>query len=102
MTCPPEIAEILAEILTTGLLRIRAQGWSGNAERSATEADHIHNVPHLMAHYSAESLAFYWDVERASYIKETPAAELAQWEPLWKQLSRHVERLPCSSPASQG
>jgi len=54
MTCPTEIAEILTEILRTGLLRIRALGWSGNAERCAIEADHLHNVPDLLAHYSPE------------------------------------------------
>jgi hypothetical protein len=86
MTCPPEIAKVLAEILTTGLLIIRVRGWSGDANRCAIEADHIHNVPDLLVHYSPELLDFYWNVSRSSYIKETPASELAIWEPLWRQL----------------
>jgi hypothetical protein len=102
MACSTEIARILSEILTTGLLRIRALGWSGNAERCAIEADHIHNVPDLLAHYSPERLVYYWDVERASYISQTPASELAVWEPLWRQLIGHVEALACSSSAREG
>jgi hypothetical protein len=96
MTSSTEIAEILTEILTTGLLRIRALGWSGNAERCAVESDHIHNLPDLLAHYSPERLDYYWNVERTSYIIQTPASELAVWEPLWRQLNAHVEALACS------
>jgi len=97
MTCPTEIAEILTEILRTGLLRIRALGWAGNAETCATEADHLHNVPDLLAHYSPERLVYYWDVERRSYISQTPPSDLAVWEPLWRQLNAHVEKPACSS-----
>jgi hypothetical protein len=102
MTCSTEIAEALTEILTTGLLRIRFLGWSGNAERCAIEADHIHNVPDLLAHYSPERLDYYWNVERSSYISQTPAAELAGWEPLWRQLNEHIEALACSNSAREG
>src|ERR1043166_741489 len=44
MQCPPEIAEIVTQIISMGLLRIRASGWSGNADRCAIEADHLHNL----------------------------------------------------------
>jgi hypothetical protein len=97
MTCSTEIAEILTEILTTGLLRIRAQGWSGNAERCAVEADHIHNVPDLLAHFSPDRLDYYWNVERYSYINQTPASELAVWEPLWRQLHEQLQPLVCTN-----
>jgi hypothetical protein len=90
MTLETEIAEILAEILTTGLLRIRALGWDGNAARCAIESDHIHNLPDLMVHYSPERLAYYWDVERPSYISQTSAPDLTVWEPLWQQLNEHI------------
>jgi hypothetical protein len=97
MTCSTEIAEVLTEILTTGLLRIRALGWSGKAERCAVEADHIHNVPDLLAHSSLERLNYYWNVERTSYIIQTPASELAVWEPLWRQLNEHLQPLSCTN-----
>jgi hypothetical protein len=91
MAKPREISEILTEILTTGLLRIRALGWSGEAERCAIESDHIHNVPDLLTHYSPERLGYYWNLERTSYISQTPVSELAVWEPLWRQLQEHIE-----------
>src|ERR1700677_1855243 len=97
MTCSTEIAEILTEILTTGLLRIRAPGWSGEAERCAIESDHVHNVPDLLVHYSLKKLDYYWNVERSSYISRAPASELAVWDPLWRQLSGHLQPLACSS-----
>jgi hypothetical protein len=59
MPKPAEISEILTEMLTTGLLRIRALGWSGEAERCAIESDHIHNVPDLLTHFSPERLGYY-------------------------------------------
>jgi hypothetical protein len=102
MACSTEISEILAEILTTGLLRIRALGWSGEAMRCAIESDHIHNVPDLLAHYSPERLDYYWNVERSSYIQQTSPSELAVWEPLWRQLSEHVQPLACSSSRREG
>jgi hypothetical protein len=90
MTCSPEIAEILTDILTTGLLRIRALGWSGDANRCAIESDHIHNIPDLLANYSPERLVYYWEIERPCYIEQTPPPNLAVWQPLWQRLSEFV------------
>ena len=95
--CHPEISEILLAILTTGLLRIRALGWSGNAKRCAIEVDHIHNLPHLVTHCDLDGLAYYWEVERTSYINQTDAKQLAVWEPLWRQLQIHIETLASST-----
>jgi hypothetical protein len=91
MNCSPEVSQLLLEILTTGLLCIRAMGWSGDAERCAIEADHIHNVPDLLAHFSPERLAYYWAVERTSYINQTAPAQLAVWEPLWRELQIQLD-----------
>ena len=66
MNCPPEIADMLLEILRTGLLRIRPHAWPGEAELCAIEADHIHNLPDLLADYLRDKLVYYWDVERAA------------------------------------
>jgi hypothetical protein len=97
MRHPTEITEILTKILTTGLLRIRVLGWSGEANRCAVESDHIHNVPDLLAHYTPDRLEYYWNVERSAYISHTPKSELAVWEPLWRQLNEHIQPLACSS-----
>jgi hypothetical protein len=86
-----ETAEILLEILKTGLLRIRALAWSEDAKRCAVEADHLHNLPYLLAHCDADALAYDWDVERALYMDQTESAQLVAWEPLWRRLQTHVE-----------
>jgi hypothetical protein len=101
MTCSTEIAEILTEILTTGLLRIRALGWSGEAERCAIESDHIHNLPDLLTHYSSERLGYYWNVERTSYISQSPVSDLAVWEPVWRQLQGQIEASALSNSVQE-
>lgn len=91
MPCPPEIAEILLEILQLGLLRIRALGWSGNGAGCASEADHLHNLPALLRNYSPEQLRYYWEVERPAYSSRgdgDPAAFAAAWERLHHLLKR--------------
>lgn len=91
MTCPPEIAEILVNILQIGLLRIRALGWSGNSAGCASEADHLHNLPALLRDYSPDLLRYYWEVEKPAYRSRgdgEPAAFEAAWERLHQLLKR--------------
>jgi hypothetical protein len=88
---PPEIAEILAEILGTGLLSIRVLGWNGEAVRCAAEADHVHNLPGLLADDHAQGLLYYWDVERVCFRNGMRSENRPAWEALWRQLEPHVE-----------
>jgi len=90
MQCPPEIATILSEILQTGLLRIRALGSSQNAMRCTVEADHLHNLPALLAEYKPELLDYYWRVERVAFTRHSSREETAGFEPLWTALAEHV------------
>jgi hypothetical protein len=94
--CPPDIADILLEILETGLLRIRIMGWNAQADGCAREADHLHNLPRLLADYRPQVLLYYWDVERAGYIEEAPPEGLAAWEPLRRRLEPHVAAIRSS------
>ncbi len=88
MNCPPEIAAVVLEILRSGILSIR------NATRGADgcviEADHLHNLPDLLRDFSRPKLAYYWEVERESFIAQTPREHLAVFEPLWNELRPHV------------
>jgi hypothetical protein len=90
MACPPEISEILLKILETGLLRIRTLAWAGQVDRCAIEADHIHNLPSLLADFSPERLTYYWGIERPSYIARILDDELEDWERLWRRLQPYV------------
>jgi len=87
MHCPPEIAEILAEILQTGLLRIRSLD---DVARCRLEADHLHNLPTLLTNYKPELLRFYWTVERECFVKCSTPAEIQHYESIWNSLARHV------------
>jgi hypothetical protein len=88
MVCPPDIAEILLEIIKTAVLRIRALGWSGNAAQCAIEADHVHNLPALLGHYSPDQLSYYLDVSRPSFIQQAKGADVDAFEHLWASLER--------------
>jgi hypothetical protein len=94
MNGPPEVAEIVLEILRIGLLRIRAAGWRGDAHRCAVEADHLHNLPSLLTHFSPEVLRFYWDTERPLFLNESDGDALTQFAESWNRLARFVVREP--------
>src|SRR5437868_764587 len=72
MKCPSPIAEILLNILQTGILRIRAAAWAGNTGQVETEADHVHNLPAILEDYSADALKFYWEIERPCFLSKAP------------------------------
>lgn len=94
MSCPPDLADVLAQIIQTGFLRIRALGWSGDAKRCAIEADHLHNLPVLLANYCDDLLRFYWQVERTSFLSQLGENAAPEFEPLWKQLEPFVDLVP--------
>jgi len=56
MDCPDQIADIVLQILREGVLAARS---AGNAERSALEADHVHNLPDLLRCFHPELLTYY-------------------------------------------
>jgi hypothetical protein len=90
MSCPPETAEVLLQILMIGILRIRALGWAGFARRCAVEADHIHNLPELLRDYSDDRLRYYWEAERPAFISQSAGVNVTAFEPLWAELGRHL------------
>ena len=90
MNCPPEIAGTILEIIQMGLLRIRQQGWAGDAAGCAAEADHIHNLPDVLREYSPDRLWYYWEAEKPAYENQTAGAARAYFDPLWARLAPHV------------
>jgi len=91
MTCPPAVATILLDVLTKGLLRVRAAAGAGETAHAAVEADHLHNIPALLQQYSPELLRYYWEIERPDYAARISAAARAEWEPLWSALRAAAE-----------
>lgn len=95
MTCPPDVAEILLEIINRGILRARAAGWSNDAGRCGLEADHIHNLPALVQNWLPDLLRYYWEAEKPSFVQRAEAAKISvqEFEPLWQKLRPHAENL---------
>jgi len=90
MNCPPDIARILLAILEVGLLRIRALGWNREAEQCALEADHLHNIPSLLAHFSEDQLQAYWHSMRGGIVS-SKSSHAGDFDRLWDQLARYVK-----------
>jgi hypothetical protein len=87
MNCPSEIADVVTEILQRGLVRIRGYAGAQQLRRCFIEADHLHNLPHVLSDYRVERLQYYWDVERASFVTQVPETERRDLEPLWEQMA---------------
>ena len=67
MTCPPEIAAIVADILKLGLVRIR--NGSISPAQMQVEADFLHHLPDILGSYDPLRLWYYWDTERICYLR---------------------------------
>jgi len=101
MNCPDELLTPLAELLRIGLLRVRGAAGAGDAPLCMIEADHLHNLPALIGHFSGDLLHFYLTVERPAYLAQldrhvtatTHHRDVRQMEPLWSALERaaHVQ-----------
>ena len=103
MTCPDTVADILLEILQSGVVSARAAGWSNLLELATLEADHVHNLPHIVRRYDPESLAYYWRRERPSYVDRYTrlvGSEPKMFAELWQQLERLMPDVQASLPAS--
>ena len=100
VTCHPEVVDVLCEILRIGLLQARAFGWNGDARRCAIEADHLHNLPALLADFSENGLRYYWDAERPSYVSQVGPEGATAFEVLWHRLEQHVVKNPIATGAA--
>lgn len=85
----------LASILATGLLRIRSYGEQGLAQRCSSEADHLHNLPGIIARPSLQMLFHYFEVERPAFV--SCAVGVEQFETDWNRLRTLIEELRSQS-----
>lgn len=94
MKCPDNIAEVLLEVLRVALVRIRMRGWNKDMEQCAIEADHVHNIPELLARYSPEKLSYYWETERPIFVRECDRTKFGtqHFEHCWKELESIINR----------
>lgn len=91
MTCPPDIASILLQMMTMGFLQIRNR--SNDSARCLAISDHLHNVPDLVRDFSPARLAYYWDVERSCFIEKCAEEDRWAFESFWEELRPLVETM---------
>jgi hypothetical protein len=80
--CPEELRLAFLELLKSTLLLIRI-----SCPKSAycqALADHMHNVPDLLAHYTPDLLCFYWEVEVPCFIGELERIGEPPQSPFWE------------------
>src|SRR5258708_28373352 len=82
-----QIKNILLDLTNVGLLRIRAFGNSGDAKACAEEADHIHNLPHIVQSFRLEEVDYYYNISRHSFVGGAKGS-VAQFGALWEELGR--------------
>ena len=92
MNCPPDIAQIILDIMARGILRIRAFAGANATKKCFIEADHLHNLPSLLVDYRPEKLRYYWEIERNSFIQQVPENERRDLAPFWERLADLVQQ----------
>ena len=84
------LRDVLLSILREGLLRIHALGWSGDADRCAIEADHLHNLPELVSTLKPELLRSYYEIAVPSFMRKAQKTEA--FKPYWSHIEAVIER----------
>ncbi|MDX1948786.1 MAG: hypothetical protein SFU86_25585 [Pirellulaceae bacterium] len=92
MDCPQDIAEVVLELLSHGFTRVRAFASAQEPTKCFIESDHLHNLPMLLRDYRPERLAYYWEIERPSFIAQVPERERRDLEPYWKRLEALIQK----------
>ena len=92
MNCPKEVVEIIAQILTSTLLRIRNFAGQSDFEQCFIESDHAHNLPNLISNYSKDLLKFYLNIERPTFIRQSKDRNFDSFEPYWEKLEDILKR----------
>ena len=92
MQTPPNIQASVLRILKLGLLNIRSYAEGGELERCAIEANHLHNIPSLLDHFSVELLKFYLDIEMPQYVRETNNQVLEEFRRSWIEMADWISQ----------
>jgi hypothetical protein len=98
--CPEPLRQALLDLLTGTLLAIRNKPTDANL--CYAHADHMHNVPDLLARFHPDRLAYYWEIERPSFVRYLKS--MGQESPgfcveFWEVVELEYQRL-CNSSTS--
>lgn len=92
--CPEPLRQALLELLRWTLVSIRNK--PADANLCHAYADHMHNVPDLLARFRPNLLAYYWEVERPSFVRNletTGQKPPGAFEEFWEVVEREYHRL---------
>lgn len=95
MACPEEIADVVLQILETGIVAARFAAWHNDSKLAAIEASHVHNLPALLRRYELEKLEWYWNAERPAYMEafaEHIGSEPEHFREHWQRLEPLVPK----------
>jgi hypothetical protein len=98
--CSEPLRRAFLDLLTLTLLHIRNE--PGDAMLSLALADHMHNVPALLAGFKSEMLRYYWEVERPCFLRSLEAIGQslpAQFVESWKVVENEYRRM-CGPPGA--
>lgn len=86
-----ELTAVLLSILDRGILRTRAQAWSGQSDQCGVEADHLHNLPTLILRPNLPELSYYFNVTRIAFISR--CLDTKEFEDDWKRLASIISEM---------
>src|SRR5262245_33273569 len=98
--CPDPLRRAFLELMRWTLLVIR--NGSDDSKICFLYADHMHNVPELLADFRPELLAYYWEAERPGFLGalrrmgcEAPAAFDTPWSVVKSEYHRLCQSRDC-------
>lgn len=99
-SCPEELRLAFHELLYHSLLCLR--GNCSDSKLVFVYADHVHNIPGLLSHFTPDLLKFYWEIERPCFLHNLPSGKgvPAIFQPCWATIEREYQRLctPAKGP----
>jgi hypothetical protein len=93
MRSPDDIQTQLLTILAIGILNIRSHCEAQRYHLCRAEADHLHNIPGLIEHFSMEKLAYYLEIEVAQYLRDMSDKPRSDLQAQWNALKRGLAEL---------
>lgn len=98
--CPEPLRQAMLDLLAYTLVTIRNE--PSNSRQCQAFADHMHNVPSLLAEFSPDLLRYYWEIERPCFLRAMYAPGcrvLGAFKVFWEVVETEYQRL-CSSAES--
>ncbi len=95
--CPEPLRRAFLSLLTWTLLHIRNE--PGDTPLCLALADHMHNVPELLADFHPDLLRYYWEVERPCFLRAMEAIGRrapGQFVESWRVIEGEYRRLSMS------